>query len=189
MNIKKEVVMNYKYEHPKHTDVLRRSAWNRWHAMILRCVDKSHKCYKSYGGKGVTVCDEWKQFINYYNWFLDNYYEVEGGVEVDKDLLSGMLYSPETCVVIPSKLNQAFPKKKREEKHTSGVVNTYGKYEVKIRLTGENSKNHYLGRYDTLEEALSIYTDFKNRVIQSNVDKYEGLIPDKVFKLLKEYVF
>ena len=181
--------MNYKYEHPRHTDALRRSAFNRWSDMWGRCTNESNHNYKSYGGKGVMVCDEWKQFINYYNWFLDNYYEVEGGVEIDKDLLGGMLYSPETCAVIPSKLNRAFPKKKREEAHTSGVVKRFGKYEVKIRITGEASKNHYVGRYDTVEEALSIYTDFKNRVIQSNVNKYEGLIPNKVFKLLKEYVF
>ena len=30
-----------------------------WHAMKSRCYCKKTKTYKSYGGKGVKVCDEW----------------------------------------------------------------------------------------------------------------------------------
>jgi len=28
--------------------------------MIMRCYSKKHPGYKDYGGKGVTVCDEWR---------------------------------------------------------------------------------------------------------------------------------
>lgn len=34
---------------------------NRWRAMIGRCHDPKVKCYGDYGGRGITVCDKWRQ--------------------------------------------------------------------------------------------------------------------------------
>jgi hypothetical protein len=31
-----------------------------WHAMIARCTCPTHKSYKDYGGRGITVCTEWR---------------------------------------------------------------------------------------------------------------------------------
>lgn len=33
-----------------------------WHKMIRRCRDPRVKDYKNYGGRGIFVCDEWKEF-------------------------------------------------------------------------------------------------------------------------------
>lgn len=30
-----------------------------YHDMILRCCDPKRIAYKDYGGRGITVCDEW----------------------------------------------------------------------------------------------------------------------------------
>ena len=37
-----------------------------WHSMNARCKYPSVKCYQRYGGSGVTVCDRWKDFSNFY---------------------------------------------------------------------------------------------------------------------------
>ena len=37
-----------------------------WNSMRQRCTNPNIKAYKSYGGRGVTVCDEWLQFENFY---------------------------------------------------------------------------------------------------------------------------
>lgn len=34
--------------------------YNIWHSMRLRCLTKGYRDYKYYGGRGVTVCDEWR---------------------------------------------------------------------------------------------------------------------------------
>ena len=34
----------------------------RWLAMIARCSDTSRKDYINYGGRGIKVCDRWKDF-------------------------------------------------------------------------------------------------------------------------------
>ncbi len=30
-----------------------------------RCKNKSHTAYKNYGGRGIKVCDRWKEFRNF----------------------------------------------------------------------------------------------------------------------------
>lgn len=38
-----------------------------WKAMKTRCTNRSHKQYKDYGGRGITVCERWaSSFIDFY---------------------------------------------------------------------------------------------------------------------------
>lgn len=37
-----------------------------WGNMKSRCQNINHPDYKDYGGRGITVCEEWQLFINFY---------------------------------------------------------------------------------------------------------------------------
>lgn len=37
-----------------------------WCEMIARCTRQSHARYSDYGGRGITVSEEWRQFNNFY---------------------------------------------------------------------------------------------------------------------------
>jgi hypothetical protein len=39
--------------------------YNSWYAMIQRCTNPHNKCWKNYGGAGVTVCKRWLVFKNF----------------------------------------------------------------------------------------------------------------------------
>lgn len=39
--------------------------WKTWYEMIRRCRSKTRKCYKHYGGRGIKVCDRWKDYGNF----------------------------------------------------------------------------------------------------------------------------
>lgn len=43
--------------------------YNVWRSMKKRCFLKTHKSYKDYGNRGITVCDEW---INDFGKFLED---------------------------------------------------------------------------------------------------------------------
>lgn len=49
--------------------------YNIWINMKSRCHNKNNKFYNRYGGRGIIICDEWKNsFINFYNWSIENGY-------------------------------------------------------------------------------------------------------------------
>ena len=46
-----------------------------WQGMKGRCFNGNDARYSSYGGRGISVCDEWKNdFTVFYNWAIDNGY-------------------------------------------------------------------------------------------------------------------
>lgn len=49
-----------------------------WCKVKQRCYNKSHTAYKNYGGRGISMCDEWLQentgFMNFYNWAVSSGY-------------------------------------------------------------------------------------------------------------------
>lgn len=41
--------------------------------MIVRCDNPTNKHYKNYGGRGIRVCESWKEFINFKNDMYESY--------------------------------------------------------------------------------------------------------------------
>jgi hypothetical protein len=40
--------------------------YDSWKGMRARCSNPSHISYKNYGGRGISVCNEWQDFENFY---------------------------------------------------------------------------------------------------------------------------
>lgn len=69
--------------------------YNIWDGMIGRCYRKSQKGYKTYGARGITVCDEWKNnFLNFYSWAINNGYKET--LTIDRIDVNGD-YGPLNC--------------------------------------------------------------------------------------------
>ena len=68
-----------------------------WRAMKQRCENPRNKRYLSYGGRGITVCDDWKGvygFLNFCKWSKENGYSE--GLSLDR-IDNDKGYSPENC--------------------------------------------------------------------------------------------
>lgn len=46
-----------------------------WSNMKARCETKTNKAYGLYGGRGISVCAEWEEFIPFRDWALSNGYQ------------------------------------------------------------------------------------------------------------------
>jgi hypothetical protein len=64
-------------------------------SMIERCYSPLSKGFKNYGGRGITVCDEWlNDFMAFYSWAVENGYQE--GLEIDRKDNDGN-YEPSNC--------------------------------------------------------------------------------------------
>lgn len=65
-----------------------------WLSMRQRCNYSAGKSFKNYGGKGISVCEEWESFQNFYDWAMANGYS--DNLTIDrKENDKG--YSPDNC--------------------------------------------------------------------------------------------
>lgn len=66
-----------------------------WRGMVRRCTDPGCKDWPDYGGRGITVCDEWRlDFLTFYEWAWEHGYSPALSIErrdVDGD------YCPQNC--------------------------------------------------------------------------------------------
>lgn len=46
---------------------------NIYHCMINRCYNETSDSFHNYGGRGITVCDEWKDFSNFKKDMYESY--------------------------------------------------------------------------------------------------------------------
>jgi hypothetical protein len=66
--------------------------YQTWLGMRARCNNKKHVSYRNYGGRGITVCERWNKFENFYADMGDR----PEGLSLDRvDNSRG--YSPENC--------------------------------------------------------------------------------------------
>jgi hypothetical protein len=72
-----------------------------WRGMKDRCYNPNHARFNCYGGRGITVCTEWKKdFMSFYTWAMGNGYDDDFSIE--RVNVNGS-YSPDNCTwVSPS---------------------------------------------------------------------------------------
>ena len=69
--------------------------YHTWNGMVQRCTNHKNKRYKNYGGRGITVCEEWLDIRNFVTWAEKTYPNIEG-YTLDR-INNDKGYSPENC--------------------------------------------------------------------------------------------
>lgn len=78
--------------HGHHTRNLRSPTYQSWAGMLQRCNNPNREVYSYYGERGITVCEEWKDFKN----FLKDMGERPKGLTLER-IDNDKGYSPDNC--------------------------------------------------------------------------------------------
>ena len=70
------------------------SLYKVWRDIRTRCENENSTAYHRYGGRGIDVCDDWKQFENFKDWAADSGYDK--GLTIDR-IDNDQGYYPENC--------------------------------------------------------------------------------------------
>ena len=65
-----------------------------WRRMRYRCFTETCDSFKDYGGRGITICNEWNDFTIFYSWAINNGYRDD--LSIDRIDVNGN-YCPENC--------------------------------------------------------------------------------------------
>ena len=126
-----------------------RGEYNSYWHMLGRCYDEREEGYENYGGRGITVCDSWREdFRN----FIEDMGERPEGTTINR-IRGAKLYSKDTCEWADLSM-QSFDQK-RSKVNTSGRTGVYqvkgsGRWVAKIK---KNRKEIEVYRGDSFEDA------------------------------------
>ena len=145
-----------------------------WANIKNRTLNPKNKQYNDYGGRGITICEEWKNdFMSFYNWAMENGYEENKGLSIDRIDNEGN-YCPENCrwttQTIQSRNTRIHKTNKSGYRGVSYFKGGY-RYTAQIYV---NNKSIYLGYFLTPLEAATAYNNY---IIENNL---EGFILNEI---------
>lgn len=142
--------------------------YRRWQHILGRCyAGRELIRYPTY--IGCSICKEWIYFSNFKKWMEQQEWE---GYQLDKDFLveGNKIYSPDTCVFMPNKLNGfittcgakrgQYPLGVFYMKNSRNVTKEHRK-PYTSQVSKKTGGKIYLGMYATPEEAHQVYLKAK----------------------------
>jgi len=136
--------------------------YKTWTGMMDRCYNEKSHAYPRYGGRGITVCDEWKNITNFISWVEKTYIE---GCTLDR-IDNDKGYSHENCRWADATIQNINQRIKKS--NTSGFVGVswvkkYNKWVSRISFKGIRT---ILGYYENIEDAVKARDNY---IIENNL--------------------
>jgi len=137
--------MQYKLHGMSQTPI-----YNVWKTMLGRCRNPNHYSYKNYGARGISVCDRWSYFENFYADMGDR---PSSKHSIDRINNDGP-YGPDNCQwATRNEQNTNKRLYRANVSGLSGVTKRWGKWCVQIKRHG---KTHHIGMTDDFFEACCL---------------------------------
>ena len=161
-------------------------AYDKWSNMFMRSYDTKYiEKFPTY--KGCTVDKNWHNFQVFAQWFEENLKSHMKDWDLDKDILvkGNKIYSPETCCLIPTRINKLFTSRKNNRGALPVGVSKIGN-KFKANLS-KNGYRLHLGTYNTPKEAFLAYKTAKENYIKEVADEYKNKIDYEVYQAMYGY--
>lgn len=143
-------------ESPKQGKRNASKLYSVWLNMRSRCYNPKNKKYKDYGGRGILICEEWAEFLNFKKWAESNgFYK---NLTIDRIDNNGN-YCPENCRWITQK-EQTRNKRTNHLLTFNGETKTMAEWS---EITGI--------KYHTLKNRINKYGYSVSRALTEPVNK------------------
>lgn len=164
-----------------------------WKDMLFRCTEKYWAKTPNY--IGVTCSDNFKNYSFFYRWCQTQvgfYDSTEKGRawHLDKDLLvkGNKLYSEDTCVFVPSSINNILCKRRGARgEYLIGVTWNKRVKRFVSRCNRGEGVMQYLGYFDSQEEAFQTYKAYKEGIIKQIAEQYKDQLDPRAYQALLNY--
>lgn len=117
--------------------------YHTWWSMMQRCYNKENHNYSRYGGRGITVCDEWHNPAVFIEWARSTVGHKVKGLSVDR-IDNDKGYSPNNCRWATPKEQQHNTRSNRWETvdgETRTISDWCREYGISTQLVNERQKN------------------------------------------------
>lgn len=129
-----------------------------WGTIKYRCYNQNYRYYHRYGGRGIVVCDEWKNdALAFINWALANGYS--DGLQIDRINNDGN-YEPSNCRFVTSQennLNRSLPKSNKSGYRGVSWNKTDKCWKACLQY---NNVMHNIGNFKNIEDAVDAYNNY-----------------------------
>ena len=137
-----------------------------------RVLNPKHKFFHDYGGRGITICEEWKNdFVSFHDWAMSNGYSDELSIDrIDND----GNYCPENCRWTTQTIQNRNQRIRKDNKTGYKGVSYFkrnNKFKTQITV---NKIHYYLGYFSTAIDGAIAYNNY---IIENNL---EGFILNEI---------
>ena len=181
-------------KYPTHFNGKITEEYRTWYHMLERCTERFWDKNKTY--LWVSCSENFKSYAFFHKWYNEqrnsNKKDEKGKKwQLDKDLLikGNKLYSEDTCVFVPKRINLLLVKRDAWRGDFPIGVNwnkRNGKFVA--QCCAGNGTGTFLGHYDSKENAFHAYKVFKEGFIRLVAEEYRDQLDTRAYEALLNYV-
>ena len=159
-----------------------------WNSMKQRCFNKNDKFYFCYGGRGITVCEEWiNSFQSFYNWAINNGYQEK--LSIDRRNVNGN-YEPNNCRWVDNKTQQRNRRDRKKvlfngkektlaeisEETGIAIKTLWERNKRGVQLDGNTDRNKYVLRFETTDCSFHLYVKYPITCLFSRMQRTQRVM-------------
>jgi hypothetical protein len=145
--------------------------YKRWTAIMSRVTDPDNACYRNYGGRGINICNDWKDYLNFMKWASRSGYRDD--LVIDRIDVNGD-YEPNNCRWV-TKSDSSVNRRKKDD---YCIQKMYRRYMVTVV---RHRHHYYLGTFKTKDEAIKVRDMFLDHYENGTHESFPGLKSVRIY--------
>ena len=164
--LQKEIMSKVK---TRHGDSHKNRLYTIWCGMKSRCFNKNNSAYMNYGGRGISMCEEWiESYADFKNWAINNGYN--DSLTIERINVDGN-YEPNNCKWATWK-EQGNNTRRNDFIEYNGEKHTITEWAEKIGVLPSTLWAR-INKYNmSIDEALNLDINLLNKSIEYNGENH-----------------